>query len=58
MGLKTNWKNIDQESLKKMDWFEEMVFGQNLSDFFHARVTDYSKSNISVDNLFKGYDIE
>jgi len=58
MKLKINWKNIDQESLKKMDWFEEMVFGQNSTDFFHARVSEYSKSTLSVDSLFKGYDNE
>lgn len=56
MNLKPNWRNIDQESLKKMDWFEEMVFGQNSTDFFHARVTEYSKRNLTVEETFEGYD--
>ena len=56
LGLKSNWKNIDQESLKKMDWFEEMVFGQNSTDFFHQRVTEYAKSGLTVEKLFEGCD--
>lgn len=53
IGLKNNWKNIDQESLARMEWFNNLSGGVNFSDFFSRRVTDYSRSNFSVDNLFE-----
>lgn len=53
LGLKTNWKNIDQDSLKKMSWFEELSGSTKFTDFFSSRVTDYSKSGFTIDNLFK-----
>ena len=53
LGLKTNWKNIDQESLKRMAWFDELSGGQKWSDFFSSRVTDYAKCNFTIDNLFE-----
>jgi ribonucleoside-diphosphate reductase beta chain len=52
LGLKTNWKNIDQESLKKMAWFDELSGGTKLTDFFSSRVTDYAKCQFTIDNLF------
>lgn len=57
LGLKTNWKNIDPESLKKMDWFDELSGGTKFTDFFASRVTDYSKSGFTVDNLFEDEEI-
>jgi ribonucleoside-diphosphate reductase beta chain len=53
LGLKTNWKNIDQESLKRMAWFDELSGGQKWTDFFSSRVTDYAKCGFTVDNLFE-----
>jgi ribonucleoside-diphosphate reductase beta chain len=53
LGLKTNWKNIDQESLKRMSWFDELSGGTKFTDFFSSRVTDYAKCNFTVDNLFE-----
>lgn len=53
LGLKTNWKNIDQESLKRMAWFDELSGGTKLTDFFSSRVTDYSKCGFTADNLFE-----
>jgi len=53
LGLKTNWKNIDQESLKKMAWFDELSGGTKLTDFFSSRVTDYAKCQFTIDNLFE-----
>lgn len=53
LGLKTNWKNIDQESLKRMAWFDELSGGQKWTDFFSSRVTDYAKCNFTIDNLFE-----
>lgn len=53
LGLKTNWKNINQESLKKMAWFDELSGGTKWTDFFSSRVTDYAKCGFTVDNLFE-----
>jgi ribonucleoside-diphosphate reductase beta chain len=53
LGLKTNWKNIDQESLKRMAWFDELSGGQKWTDFFSSRVTDYAKCGFTIDNLFE-----
>lgn len=52
LGLKTNWKNIDQESLDRMDWFDQMSYGVNNTDFFSAKVTDYAKVNWKIGDLF------
>jgi len=54
LGLKTNWKNIDQESLSRISWFDQLVGGQSWADFFSKKVTEYNKSNFTVDNLFEG----
>lgn len=53
LGLKTNWKNIDQDSLKKMSWFDDLSGGTKFTDFFSSRVTDYSRSVFTIDNLFE-----
>jgi ribonucleoside-diphosphate reductase beta chain len=53
LGLTTNWKNIDQDSLKKMAWFDELSGGTKFTDFFSSRVTDYAKCGFTVDNLFE-----
>lgn len=53
LGLKKNWKNIDQESLQRMEWFSVMTNGRKFSDFFKKKVTDYFKSDFTVDNLFE-----
>ena len=51
LGLRTNWKNIDKELLKSMDWFDLVSFGQSHTDFFAQRETEYSKSNINWSDL-------
>lgn len=43
LGLKKNWKNIDKESLKSMEWFDILSTGTSMQDFFSGRVSDYSK---------------
>lgn len=52
LGLKRNWKNIDQESLKKMEWFDVMSAGVAHQDFFAGRVSDYSKGNIDWEQMW------
>lgn len=53
LGLKTNWKNIDQEALKEMQWFEYMTTGVNHTDFFAQRVVDYSKGSVDFSTCFE-----
>jgi len=44
LGLKKNWKNLDQEALKRLAWYD-VASNSNLGhqDFFAGRVTTYSK---------------
>lgn len=45
---------VDQDLIKTTMWFNEELLGNNQTDFFHSRPTDYSKSNqsFSEDDLF------
>lgn len=52
LGLKTNWTNIDKESLDRMEWFDEKVNGRVLRDFFDTKVSEYEKCNFTLDNMF------
>lgn len=54
LGLKANWKNIDQESLLRMGWFDVFAGGERHNDFFAKRVTDYSKGNVNWDLIWEG----
>jgi len=49
---KTNWKNIDQEALKRMAWFDTLSQGVSQQDFFAGRETQYSKGSISFEDIF------
>lgn len=56
LGLKKNWRNIDQDALSRMAWFDVLTAGQAHTDFFAQRVDSYSKGTISFDNIFDGDD--
>jgi ribonucleotide reductase beta subunit family protein with ferritin-like domain len=43
MGLKSI-KNVDQETLKNLQWFEDGLNAKGYTDFFAKRVTDYTKN--------------
>lgn len=43
LGLTTNWKNIDQSALERLEWFDYTTAGLEQQDFFAQRVTGYSK---------------
>ena len=45
---------IDKQLLESTMWFEEELLGNNMTDFFHSRPTEYSKKNqsFSEDDLF------
>lgn len=53
LGLGKNWKNIDQEALKKMGWFDDLTVGQEFQDFFAQRVTTYSKGTVDWGSIFE-----
>lgn len=46
--------DVDQELLSKTVWFDEELLGNNMTDFFHSRPTEYAKKNQSFgeDDLF------
>lgn len=52
LGLKANWRNIDKEALKRMEWFDVLSSGTVSQDFFAGRVTDYSKGNIDFSGIW------
>jgi ribonucleoside-diphosphate reductase beta chain len=53
LGLKMNWKNLDQEALKRMDWFDALSAGVEHADFFNQRVSAYSKGVVNFnDDMF------
>jgi ribonucleoside-diphosphate reductase beta chain len=54
INLKTNWKNIDLDAVKRItSWFEPMTSGVEMQDFFAGRVTTYSKGTISFEGIWE-----
>jgi ribonucleoside-diphosphate reductase beta chain len=53
LGLKMNWKNIDQEAIKRMSWFDLMTAGVEHTDFFAQKVTSYSKGHVDFSNIWE-----
>jgi ribonucleoside-diphosphate reductase beta chain len=54
LGLKTNWKQIDKEAVKRItEWFDTLSAGVALQDFFSGRVTEYSKGTIDWSKTFE-----
>ena len=54
INLKTNWKNIDMEAVRRItSWFEPLTSGIEHADFFAARNSSYSKGVISFENIWK-----
>lgn len=43
LGLGKNWKNIDKDTLSRMDWFDVLSAGTDHADFFASRVNSYAK---------------
>ena len=52
IGLKQNWKNLDKESLERLSWFDVLSSGVELQDFFAQRVSEYSKSTASFEEIW------
>lgn len=40
---------VDKELVKKTDWFEETILGNNMTDFFNSRPVEYSKKGQCFD---------
>ena len=41
--------DIDEQQISKTLWFDEQILGNNMTDFFHSRPVEYSKSSQSFD---------
>lgn len=52
IGLKKNWKNVDEDALKRMEWFDFLSVGVEHTDFFSQRVTSYSKGATNFDDMY------
>lgn len=56
LGLKQNWKNIDKQALKRMEWFDAIAGGVVLGDFFDQKPTEYGKGVVDFDDMFDDED--
>lgn len=52
LGLKSNWKNIDKESLQRMNYFSVLSGGVQTQDFFAGRETNYAKNVLEFDGVW------
>lgn len=52
LGLKSNWKNVDKDSLDNLQWFDVLTQGVIAQDFFAGRVTDYSKGTLDFEGVW------
>lgn len=52
LGLKQNWKSLDTDKLKNMEWFDFLTAGVEHQDFFSSRVTGYSKGINDFSNVW------
>lgn len=52
LGLKANWKNLDKESLQRLEWFNVLANGVEMQDFFAQKVTAYSKSIADLEGVW------
>jgi ribonucleoside-diphosphate reductase beta chain len=52
LGLKSNWKNLDKESLERLEWFSVLSSGVELQDFFAGRVVEYSKGTADFEGVW------
>jgi len=50
LGLPINWRNINQDHLKEMAWFNNL--DNTFVDFFAAKVTEYTRSHWHETDLF------
>ncbi len=53
LGLGKIWKNVDKESIERMEWFDVLSSGVGHSDFFASRVDSYSKGNVDFSKIWE-----
>jgi ribonucleoside-diphosphate reductase beta chain len=54
LGLKANWRNLDKEALKELDFFDSMFAGVELQDFISTKPTAYAKGMVCFeDDIFE-----
>lgn len=53
LGLSSNWKTIDKDSLERLQWFSVLSSGVEQADFFASRVSTYSKSIASFEDIWE-----
>lgn len=61
LGYASNWRNIDKDAVKRMDWFDALSTGVEFQDFFAQKPTSYSKGvnvNWNIDYIFGDKDDE
>lgn len=56
LGFKSNWKNIDKESLERMTWFSVLSSGSVSQDFFAGREAGYSKGIVDFEDVWDTLD--
>lgn len=53
LGLKTNWKSLDKEAVRRItDWYDVMSLGNNHKDFFSGRSATYAKGNVDWSKIW------
>ncbi len=52
LGLPSNWKNIDKDSLESMGWFDVFTSGVVSQDFFAGRTSDYSRGLLDFTSIW------
>lgn len=52
IGLKSNWRNIDQTAVDRMGWFAQMWGGVEHQDFFAQRPSAYSKAVVDFSQIW------
>lgn len=52
LGLKKLWKNLDQNALDRLQWFDVMSAGVSHADFFAQRVTDYARGTMDFSTIW------
>lgn len=53
LGLSSNWRNINQEALARLEWFDYLTAGVEQQDFFAQRNTGYSKGVVNWDSMYE-----
>lgn len=54
LGLPTNWRKLNNDSLNRMTWFQKAAFGAVSQDFFAGKETRYSKSVADFSKIWDG----